>query len=140
MSIPPVSKEFIKAQIDAVRTQIGRNVTLCYPTPVTVSGYINPILDTSFDPPLVCTEVLARVHWVSREAITATPVGKYYVGEAQITVDPEHHELLQRVQSDYGKVIVDGQEMEIIKINPLGAPEINRIRAILRGLGERPTG
>jgi hypothetical protein len=86
----------------------------------------------------VSTEVLARVHWVSNEAITATPGGKYFLGDAHITVDPTYTELLESAQNDAGKVVVDGQDMEIIRINPMGAPEINRVRAILKSVGTRP--
>lgn len=153
--IPQINKSFIKAQIDAVRDTIGRNVTVYtqFPTacPICVaSGYFDSVNNNSWY--VTCpqcsgdywlsttttTEVLARVHWVSNEGITMTPGGKYFLGDAQITVDPEHWDLLQSAQKDSGKVVVDGQDMEIVRINPLGAPEINRIRAILKSMGDRP--
>lgn len=154
MSIPGVNRAFIKAQIDTVRQTIGRNIdvhtrvnTPCYLC--TASGYYDSISDSSWYvtcpvcsgsfwmPTTEVTEVLARVHWVSNEGITATPGGKYYLGDAQITVDPSYTDLLRSAQTT-GKVVVDGQDFQILKINPLGAPEINRVRAILRGTGDRP--
>jgi hypothetical protein len=154
--IPSINKSFIKAQIDAVRSTIGREVSVfttenvaC--TQCTVSGYYDSINDNSWfqvcpecsgqywKPTEIETKVLSRVHWVSNEAITATAGGKYFLGEAHITVDPSYTELLQASQSNQGRhVLVDGQDMEIIRINPLGAPEINRVRAILKGVGTRP--
>ena len=47
--------------------------------------------------------------------------------------------LLQSAQNEIGKVVVDGQDMQIIRINPLGAPDITRVRAILKGMGQRRT-
>lgn len=153
--IPSINKSFIKAQIDAVRSSIGRNITIytqaktaC--TICVASGYYDSVANSSwyFTCPqcsgnywietAVATEILARVHWVSNEGITATPGGKYYLGDANITVDPEYTLLLESAQNESSKVVVDGQDMEIIRINPLGAPEINRVRAILRGMGDRP--
>ncbi len=153
--IPGVNKDFIKAQIDAVRDQIGRDVTVYYPSEeacsiCVASGYLDTIHNTSWY--THCPEcggkywrrytksedILARVHWVSNEGITATPGGKYFLGDAQITVDPCHLELLESAQSEQGKVVIDGQDMSIVRINPLGAPEINRVRAILKGHGGRP--
>lgn len=155
MSLPGVNIPFIKAQIDGVRARIGRDVEVFYPSTsacsiCVASGYLDAISNTSWYTTCpICQgsywlatinseTILARVHWVSNEGITATPGGKYFLGDAQITVDPEHHSLLQSAQSEQGKVIVDGQEFQILRINPLGAPEINRIRAILRGKGGRP--
>jgi hypothetical protein len=155
MTLPGVNKEFIKAQIDGVRELIGRDVTIYYPTTeacsiCVASGYLDTVSDTSwyFNCPECAgkywrrytksTDILARVHWVSNEGITATPGGKYFLGDAQITVDPEHRELLESAQSEQGKVVVDGQDFSIIRINPLGAPEINRVRAILKSVGLRP--
>lgn len=155
MTLPGINKEFIKAQIDGVRTRIGRNVTVYYPstTACTIcapSGYLDPISNTSWYTTCpVCQgsywlhttnteEILARVHWVSNEGITATPGGKYFLGDAQITVDPIYTDKLESAQSAQGGVLVDGQDFSILRINPLGAPEINRVRAILRGKGGRP--
>lgn len=131
-----IDRDFIKAQIDAVRESIGRMVTVYYPLPV-AEVYIDPVDDTSFQKQYESEEILARVHWTSNEAMTMTPGGRYYVGEASITVDPEHLELLRKAQNG-GKVVVDGLDMNILRINPLGAPEINRVRAILKGTGDRP--
>ena len=155
MTLPGVSKDFIKTQIDGVRGIIGRDVTIYYPSeqPCSIcvaSGYFDPISNTSWYQ--TCPEcqgsywrfyttsedILARVHWVGNEGITATPGGKYFLGDAQITVDPEHWELLQSAQSEQGKVVVDGQDFSIVRINPLGAPEVNRVRAILKSKGTRP--
>lgn len=155
MTIPGVDAGYIKAQIDAVRDQIGRTVTVYYPKSdacldCVASGYYDPITDTSYN--IMCPQcngqywlnkvdsedILARVHWVSNEGITATPGGKYFLGDAQITVDPCYTELLRSAQNDAGKVVVDGQDFQILRINPMGAPTINRVRAILRGMGGRP--
>ena len=153
--IPGVNVPFIKAAIDSVREEIGRYVTVYYPSEdacsiCSASGYLDPVSNTSWY--IHCPEcaglywtrytaseeILARVHWAGNEAITATQGGKYWVGDATITVDPSHHEILQRAQSEQGKVVVDDQDMEIVRINPLGAPEINRIRAILKAFGGKP--
>lgn len=147
--------DFIKNQIDLSRANIGRNVdvytpilspcTLCQP-----SGYFDALGNCSFF--TVCpvcvgsywlntvqkTEVLARVHWVSNEAITATPGGKYFLGEAWATVDPVYHDLFVQANNESGKVVVDNQDMQIIQIRPMGAPSINRIRIILKSMGDRP--
>lgn len=148
--------DFIKQDIDFVRGVIGRNVTVYSPKTsacliCVASGYYDPMSDTSWN--VVCpqcngaywlasvdaTEILARVHWVSNEGITATPGGKYFLGDAQITVDPCYKELLESAQNESGKVVVDGQDMQILRINPMGVPEINRVRAILRSMGGRPS-
>jgi hypothetical protein len=155
MAIPGISPDFLKSQLDSMRDTIGRNITvytsardgcpLC-----TASGYYDSISDNSFY--LVCpicsgsfwlsttiaTEILARVHWVSNEAITATPGGKYFLGDAHITVDPSYRTFLESAQKDSARVVVDNQDMSITRINPMGAPEINRVRAILRSMGQRP--
>lgn len=153
--IPGVDKSYVKAQIDQVRETIGRNITVYTPrrdgcSICVASGYYDPKSDTSFY--VKCpqckgaywlattdaTEVLARVHWVQDEAITATPGGKYYLGDAQITVDNKYLDLFEKAQTDAGKVMVDNHEMFILRISPMGAPEINRYRIILRGMGDRP--
>lgn len=150
-----MSMHFIKNDIDFVRDIIGRDVTIYAPKiseclECVASGYYDPLSDTSFN--VMCpqckgsfwinhvdaTTINARVHWVSNEGITATPGGKYFLGDAQITVDPCYLELLESAQNDAGKVVVDGQDMQILRINPMGAPEVNRVRAILRGMGGRP--
>lgn len=155
MSLPGVDKAFIKAQIDGVRARIGRLVTIYTPSIsacsiCVASGYLDPISNTSWyttcpecqgaywHPSTQSEEILARVHWVSNEGITATPGGKYFLGDAQITVDPIYAELLEAAQSEQGKVVVDGQDFSILRINPLGAPEVNRVRAILKSTGHRP--
>lgn len=155
MSLPGVSSAYVKAQIDAVRRAIGRNVTVYYSAEqacsiCVASGYLDPISNTSWY--TTCPEchgsywldatteeeILARIHWVSNEGITATPGGKYFMGDAQITVDPCYHESLQRAQSERGGVIVDGQDFQVLRINPMGAPTVNRVRGVLRVKGERP--
>lgn len=157
MAIPGIDPDFLKGEIDSMRETIGRNVTVYVrtndPCPLcTASGYFDNVSNTSFFTTCpICsgsfwldtqtaTEVLARVHWVSNEAITATPGGKYFLGDAHITVDPTYRTLLENAQNNFGRVVVDGQNMEIIRINPMGAPEINRVRAILKGWGQRPEG
>jgi hypothetical protein len=82
--------------------------------------------------------VLARVHWTNDEAIDTTPGGKYFVGDATATFDPSYRELAENTQVEEGKVVVDGHDMQIIKIIPLGAPEPNRYRVVLKNKGERP--
>lgn len=152
--IPGVDKSYVKSQIDQARDVLGRIVdvhtprrdacSICLP-----SGYYDSRTDTSFYTQCpVCkgtyylnttdvTGVLARVHWVQDEAITATPGGKYYLGDAQITVDIKYRTLFEAAQPN-GKVVVDGHDMGIVKISPMGAPEINRYRIILKGTGDRP--
>jgi hypothetical protein len=156
MTIPSVDIENIRNQIDAAREQIGRNVIVYIPsltecTLCIASGYYDSLSDRSIF--FTCPEckgsfwkkgyseniILARVHWTSNEAIGVTPGGKYFSGEAYIHVQPEYHSLLQEAQ-DGGKVSVDGQDMAILRINPEGAPEVNRYKIILKGVGERPQG
>jgi hypothetical protein len=148
----PVSSDYIKSKIDAVREEIGRTVTFhtlksdkC--SDCVASGYYDPLTDTSWN--FVCpickgtgwsssvdkTEVLARIHWAGDERIQMSPGGKYYVGDCQLTIDPSHHSLAQNAMKDSGKVIVDGRDMRIQSINPMGAPTINRIRLICKGMG-----
>ena len=153
--IPNIDKSYIKAQIDQAREEIGREVgvytlhktgcSICVP-----SGYYDPAHDNSFFTRCPqcfgkywldvsdITWVLARVHWVQDEAITATPGGKYFLGDAQLTVDVKYRELFEAAQSDSGKVVVDNHDMSILRISPMGAPEVNRYRIILRGFGDRP--
>lgn len=152
----PVSAKFIKQQIDLVRDWIGRNIDVYTPTHsactlCTPSGYYDSLNDTTFYSTCpVCqghywldtttkTTVLARVHWTGDEAITATPGGKYYVGDAWVVVDPSYRHLMEAAQSEAGKVTVDGNEMQIVKINPWGVPEQNRLRVVLKNMGERPS-
>lgn len=151
-----VNREWIKRQIDSVRESIGRDVTvytvdrtactLCLP-----SGFYNANADSTFyyNCP-VCQgsyyieqlsphTILARVHWTNDEAISATPGGKYYTGDATITVDPAYKEILEKSeQTNSGKVSVDGHTMFITKIIPMGAPEANRYRAVLKNSGGKP--
>jgi hypothetical protein len=156
MSIQDIDVEYIKEQIDTVRDEIGRDVSIYVPirsacVRCTVSGFYDTISDHSifFTCPeckgtfwkngLEETTILARVHWTANEAINVTAGGKYYSGDAYIHVDPSYHTLLQTCASG-GKVVVDGQDMTIIKINPVGAPKINRYRAILKSSGSTPQG
>lgn len=156
MPFPPVDIDHIREQIDAGREQIGRSVSIYTPirsacVRCTVSGFYDSTSDHSifFTCPeckgtfwkngMEETTINARIHWTTNEGITATPAGKYYSGDAYIHVVPEYHELLQRCQNG-GKVVVDTQEMNIIKINPQGTPVINRYKAILKGRGGPPEG
>ena len=151
-----VNAEFIKAQIDSVRDSIGRNITVFYPKQSTclscvASGYYDPVSDSSWN--IVCPqcsgsfwlnsvdsqEILARIHWVSNEAINSTPGGKYFVGDVQVTIDPSYTDLIRSAQNDAGKVVVDGQDCQIMRINPMGTPSINRVRVVLRTMGGRPS-
>lgn len=149
-------KDYLKGLIDDLRMDIGRNITIKTPTRNACSlclpsGYYNPQSDASYWTKcpvcagaywlntMVSTEVLARVHWTSDEAAAVTPGGKYYVGDARAHVDPSYHTLMQQAQ-DGGTVVIDGQEMTIVKINPKGVPEINRIEIILLGVGTKRQG
>lgn len=147
--------EWLQEQIDSVREQIGRNVTFYVSTQeecslCVASGYYDAINDTTvyFNCP-VCdgeyymptyekTEVLARIHWVSDEQITATPGGKYFAGDCSIHVNPQYLSLAESAQKESGKVVVDGHDMQIDKIIPQGAPTINRFKLILKNMGGRP--
>lgn len=145
----------MKKQIDSTRESIGRNVTF-YTTVsgacsiCVASGYLDSInnISTYFNCPecsgaywkhtKVAHEVLARVHWVTDEAITATPGGKYYLGDATATIDESYLSLAMACQNETGTVDVDGREMTITKIQPIGAFDITRYRVILTGTGGRP--
>lgn len=151
----PISSDYIKAKIDAVRQQIGRDVTfytllstLC--EDCVASGFYDPVSDSSWN--IVCpvcigtgwsdsveeTVVLARVHWAGDERITMSPGGKYYLGDATVTIDPEFHGLAQQAMRDSGAILVDGKKMQIQSINPIGAPTVNRIRLICKSMGLKP--
>lgn len=153
--IPKIDRDAIKATIDSVRENIGRYVTFytvaLSACPLCASNNLyDPVGDVSFN--IMCptckgsywieqavgTEVLARVHWVNDEAVTATPGGKYYLGEATLTINIADLELAEQTQSEAGKVVVDGHSMTITKIIPMGAPDINRYRIILKNMGDRP--
>lgn len=155
MGVPVINKGFIKETIDSAREQIGRNISVFTPDrqPCTIclpSGYYDSLSDDStyIKCPVcrgaywlnVTTEhiILARVHWTTNEAVNMTPGGKFFVGDAYAVVDPQYHSVIQAAQSERGKVIVDGQEMQIMRINPEGAPEVNRYKVILRSKGGRP--
>lgn len=147
--------ELMKARIDAVREQIGRDVTfytsktsIC--TDCVASGYYDPVTDISsnylcpicegsgWSDSVDATVVNARVHWAGAERITATPGGKYYVGDCTLGVDIPYHELAQKAMKDGGKVVVDGRDVEIVGIDPVGAPIINRYRLICKAMGQKP--
>ncbi len=153
--IPNINNTWIKKQIDEVREQIGRTVIFytvdSSACPLCDSGNLYDVVnDTSFNTLCaVCSgaywlqtavenEVLARVHWVNDEAITATPGGKYYTGEATVTIDESYRELAEQCQNEGGKVLVDGHSMQITRIIPFGAPAISRYRVILKNMGDRP--
>lgn len=153
--IPGVDKSYVKSQIDQAREQLGRTVAVHTPrrdgcSICVASGYYDAAHDNSYF--VKCpqckgtywlnttdvTEVLARVHWVQDEAITATPGGKYFLGDAQLTVDIKYRNIFEAAQVDSGKIVVDSHDMQVLRISPMGAPEINRYRIILRGMGDRP--
>jgi hypothetical protein len=148
----PITSDYVKSKIDAVREQIGREVTFytlqsdkC--SDCVASGYYDPLTNTSWN--FVCpickgtgwsnsvdaTIVNARIHWAGDEKIQMTPGGKFYVGDCQLTVDPTYHSLAQEAMKDSGKVVVDGRDMRITAINPMGAPTVNRIRLVCKGMG-----
>jgi len=151
-----VDSGYILDAINSVRDQIGRPVdiytavrsacSIC-----TASGFYDSFTDHSvyFKCPecqgtfwkraMSATTITARVHWTSNEGITATPGGKFFSGDAYIHVGPQYHALLQDSQNG-GKVVVDGQEMHVIRINPEGVPVVNRYKAILKGAGSSPQG
>lgn len=151
-----VNREWIKKQIDSTRESIGRNVmfytTVSTACPLcTASGFYNETLDSTFyyNCP-VCAgsyylttvsghEILARVHWTNDEAVTASPGGKYFLGDATATIDPSYRGVAEATQEETGKVVIDNHDMQIIKIIPMGAPEPNRYRVVLKNTGERPS-
>lgn len=156
MPIIQPDKEFLKQQIDSVREAIGRNVIFYTTTssacPVCVAsgGLYDSLNDNSFYincptcqgaywiKTLVENEILARVHWVNDEAVTATPGGKYFLGEATVTIDTKYLSIAEQTQTESGKVVVDSHDMQITKIIPMGAPGINRYRVVLKNTGDRP--
>lgn len=152
MTLGPVNKDFIKSKIDAVREQIGRTVTVYTPTLSScsicaASGYYDNISDTSvYTKCPICrgaywiksmreTAILARVHWVADEGMAVTPGGKFFLGEASMHVDPAYHELMQETQAK-GYITIDGQELQIVRIDPRGL-DINRLRIVLRSRGTK---
>ena len=150
-----VNREWIKRQIDAVRESIGRDIvfytedkspcTLCLP-----SGFYNAATDSTvyYNCPVCAGNyylntvsghvILARVRWTNDEAVNATPGGKYYVGDATATIDFNDRPVAEDCFSGAGRVDVDGHNMFITKIIPMGAPEPNRYRVVLRNAGNRP--
>lgn len=145
----------IRRDIDAVRGEIGRNVTFHVPKKeecsiCVASGYYDAASDSSFyETCPICvgayytdtteeTTVLARVRFANDEQITATPAGKYFAGDATIHVEPEYLNLAESAQVEGGKVVVDDHDMQIQKIIPLGTIETNRIRLVLINSGKRP--
>jgi hypothetical protein len=85
----------------------------------------------------VANLVPARVHWTNDEFVTATPGGKYYVGEVHAKIDAAYLSLAQACQSFDSRVTVDGQEMTISRIVPLGTIEILQYQLILKGAGSK---
>lgn len=146
----------MKARIDAVREEIGRDVTfytsrhtvcpLC-----TASGYLDPLSGASyFYQCPICsgngytdttdaTIVRARIHWTNDEFRTATPGGKFFVGDCTLGIDIKWKELAENTQNEAGKVVVDGHDMQIARIVPVGAPIINRYRLLMKNMGDRPS-
>jgi hypothetical protein len=153
--IVKVNREWIKRQIDAVRESIGRDVTfytedrtactLCLP-----SGFYNPATNsTVFYNCPVCAgnyyldtvtthDILARVHWTNDEAVNSSPGGKYFIGDATATIDALDRSVAEDCFTGQGRVNVDGHTMFITKIIPMGAPEPNRYRVVLKNSGSRP--
>lgn len=152
----PLSADYIKQRIDEVRDLIGREVTfftlksnLC--GDCVASGFYDPATETSWN--YICpvckgtgwtesvdsTQVLARVHWSGDERMSMSPGGKYYYGDCQLTIDPEFHSLAQEAMKDSGAIMVDSRMVNIVAINPMGAPTINRIRLICKADGLKPT-
>ena len=149
-----VNRPWIKQQINAVRESIGRNVTFYSVTRApcslcTASGLYDATNDTTyyFNCPVcrgqywintqVGTDVLARVRWSNDQAITATHGGRYYIGDATATIEDKYLSIAELAFKDTGKVVVDDHEMQIIKIIPEGAAEINRYKIILKGYGDK---
>lgn len=151
----PLSGDYIKARIDDARALIGRDVTFytlksdkC--EDCVASGFYDPATDTSWN--FVCpvckgtgwsdsvdaTSVLARVHWSGDERMAMSPGGKYYYGDCQLTIDPEYHGLAQQAMKDSGAILVDGRKVNVIAINSMGAPTVNRIRLICKATGLQP--
>lgn len=145
----------IKHEIDSLRSGIGRTIFVYTPTRnpcsiCTLGGYYDSISDKSvfvrcpecagefWRNDLEEHEVLARVHWTTNEAINITPGGKYFTGDAYAVIDPSYHEVVQQAQEPGGKVVIDGQEMTILRISPEGVTTINRYKLILKGAGKRP--
>jgi hypothetical protein len=149
-----VNRKWIKAQIDAARESIGRDIifytvtrgacSLC-----TASGYYDTLNDTTyyFNCPIckgqywiktpVGTNILARVSWSNDQAITATPGGRYYLGDATATIEEKYLPIAEASFNESGRVLVDGRDMEIIKIIPEGAAEINRYKVVLKSYGSK---
>lgn len=134
-----ISPATIKGPIDSVRRQIGRMVTFNVPSDSSsLTQLYNPATDNRFRLTHRKVEVLARIHFTNDEAVTATPGGKYYIGESYVVVDPSDLPTAQATQEQGGFVTVDNRNFEISKIIPVGAPSINRYRLILIGMGNRP--
>lgn len=153
--IVKVNREWIKRQIDAVRESIGRDITFYteHKTPCTLclpSGFYNAASDSTvyYNCPVCAGNyylttlsghiILARVRWTNDEAITASPGGKYYIGDATATIDANDRQVAEDCFTFNGKVVVDNHDMFITKILPMGAPEPNRYRVVLKTVGGRP--
>ena len=152
--MPAINGLWIKEQIDSVREAIGRDVTFYSVTRAscslcTASGYYDTVNDTTyyFNCPVcrgqywidtqVGTNVLARIRWSNDQAITATPGGRYYLGDATATIEDKYLPIAELAFKDTGKVLVDSHEMQIIKIIPEGAVSLNRYKVILKGYGDK---
>ena len=110
----------------------------------TTSGSYDSIKDASYKvtcaecrgkfwvPTNVANVVPARVHWTNDEMVQATPGGKYYVGDATAKIGSEYHDLATECLTKEGRVVIDGQDMSITKIVPLGAFEAHQYRLILK--------
>lgn len=150
-----VDPQWIQDRIDEVRGYIGRTITFNVPTVspcslCSASGWLDSVnnISTYFTCPICAgqyympttesTDVLARIHWTNDEAVTSTPGGKFYLGDASVHINPDYLDLAESAQVEHGSVSIDGHSMTIVKIIPQGAPTINRYRLILKGDGNRP--
>lgn len=150
-----VTSASIKRSIDATRRRIGRTIHIYTPTKIpcticTAGGYYDILNDASaftkcpechgtfWKNELLDHKVLARVHWTTNEAISITPGGKYFTGDAYAVVDPSYHSIIAAAQENGGKVVIDGQDMTITKISPEGVGTVNRYKIILISSGQRP--
>lgn len=137
-----ITSDGVKAKIDAAREKIGRDVTFYTPiagqnTDFTASGYYDPMSYTGFNPTLETTVVKARVHWTDDERITATPGGKFFVGDCTLGIDPAYRELAEKAMLDESKIVVDGKDVIVIGIDPKGVMETNRLRLICKTVGSK---
>jgi len=119
------------------------------PTCLAATDY-DSVNDCSFNPKCaickgaywVLTEVAnavpARIRWTNDQNITATPGGKYYVGDATAKIGLKYYDLAMSCQTFTGHVLVDGHDMTISKIVPVGTPIITQYHLVLKNMGNSP--